>query len=239
MNDLPITYAGIDYLDRTRPLLDGTVQPEGISLTVVPFQEPSALFRRVAERTEFDAAEMSLSIYATLTSRGDERYIAIPFFPSRHFRHGDIYVHRDSGIAYPTDLRGKKVGIPQYRMTAGVWQRAFLQYDYGVLPHEIHWYMGGLTSPADMEPNAVPHVPGVTIDVIANTQSLERLLADGEVPVLFSPDSRPATLLDGSGRVGRLFANYRDVEQAYYRRTGFFPIMHLVVVRRAPYQEHP
>jgi 4,5-dihydroxyphthalate decarboxylase len=239
MNDLPITYAGIDYLDRTRPLLDGAVQPEGIALQVVPFQEPSALFRRVAQRTEFDAAEMSFSTYATLTSRGDERYIAIPFFPSRHFRHGDIYVHRDSGIAHPTDLRGKKVGIPQYRMTAGVWQRAFLQYDYGVLPREIHWYMGGLTSPGGVEPHAVPHVPGVTIDVISNTQSLESLLADCEVPVLFSPDGRPAALLDGSGRVGRLFANYREVEQAYYRRTGFFPIMHLVVVRRALYQEHP
>lgn len=199
MNDLPITYAGIDYLDRTRPLLDGAVKPEGISLKIVPFEEPSELFRRVAQFTEFDAAEMSFSTYAALTSRGDDRYIAIPFFPSRHFRHGDIYVHRDSGISHPADLRGKKVGIPSYRMTAAVWQRAFLQYDYGVLPREIHWYTGGLKSPGDLGPNAVPNPPGVTIDVIPNTTSLESLLAEGEVPVLFSPD-RPAPLLDGSGR---------------------------------------
>jgi 4,5-dihydroxyphthalate decarboxylase len=105
------------------------------------------LFRRVVRHTDFDAAEMSFSTYANLVSRGDDRYIAIPFFPSRSFRHGDIYVHRDSGISQPADLRGKKVGIPQYQMTAAVWQRAFLQYDYGVLPREIRWYTGGLTSP--------------------------------------------------------------------------------------------
>jgi 4,5-dihydroxyphthalate decarboxylase len=140
MSDLLITYAGIDYLDRTRPLLDGGVKPEGISLKIVPFQWPFELFRRVVQSAEFDAAEMSFSTYVNLISRGNDRYIAIPFFPSRHFRHGDIYVHRDSGITQPGSLRGRKVGIPQYQMTAAVWQRAFLQYDYGVLPSEIHWY---------------------------------------------------------------------------------------------------
>ncbi len=237
MSDLPITYAGIEYFDRTRPLLDGEVKPEGISLKFVPFQWPFELFRRVAQSTEFDAAEMSFSTYANLISRGNDRYIAIPFFPSRHFRHGDIYVHRDSGINQPGDLRGRKVGIPQYQMTAAVWQRAFLQYDYGVLPSEIHWYTGGLTSPGLLEPNATLNLPGVTINLIPDTKSLEGSLADGELPALLS-GIRPAALLDGSGRVRRLFPNYREVEQEYYRRTGFFPIMHLMVVRRALYQEH-
>ena len=238
MNDLPITYGGIDYLDRLPPLLDGTVKPAGISLRVVPFTEPLDLFRRVARHTDFDAAEMSFSTYANLVSRGDDRYIAIPFFPSRSFRHGDIYMHCDSGISQPADLRGKKVGIPQYQMTAAVWQRAFLQYDYGVLPREIHWYTGGLTSPGRLEPNAIPNLPGITIDLIPDTKTLEGSLAEGELSALFSPN-RPAALLNGSGRIRRLFPNYREVEQEYYRRTGFFPIMHLIVIRRPLYQEHP
>jgi len=237
MSDLPIIYAGIDYIDRTRPLLDGEVKPEGISLKIVPFQWPFELFRCVVQSTEFDAAEMSFSTYANLMSGGDDRYIAIPFFPSRRFRHGDIYVHRDCGIYQPADLCGKKVGIPQFQMTAAVWQRAFLQYDYGVLPSEIEWYTGGLTTPGLLEPNAVPNLPGITINLIPDTKSLEGSLAEGELPALLSAN-RPAALLDGSGRVQRLFPNYREVEQEYYQRTGFFPIMHLVVVRRALYQEH-
>jgi 4,5-dihydroxyphthalate decarboxylase len=237
MNDLPVTYGGIDYLDRLPPLLDGTVKPAGISLRIVPFTEPLDLFRRVAQHTDFDAAEMSFSTYTNLVSRGDDRYIAIPFFPSRSFRHGDIYVHRDSGISQPADLRGKKVGIPQYQMTAALWQRAFLQYDYGVLPREIHWYTGGLTSAGQLEPNAIPNLPGITIDLIQDSKTLEGSLAEGELSALFSPN-RPPALLDGSGRIRRLFANYDAVEQEYYRRTGFFPIMHLVVIRRALYQEH-
>jgi 4,5-dihydroxyphthalate decarboxylase len=238
MNDLSLTYGGIDYLDRLPPLLDGTVKPAGISLRIVPFIDPWDLFRRVVRHSDFDAAEMSFSTYANLVSRGDDRYIAIPFFPSRAFRHGDIYVHRDSGISQPADLREKKVGIPQYQMTAALWQRAFLQYDYGVLPREIHWYTGGLTSPGQLEPNAIPNLPGITIDLIPDSKTLEGSLAEGELSVLFSPN-RPAALLNGSGRIRRLFPNYREVEQEYYRRTGFFPIMHLVVVRRPLYQEHP
>src|SRR5690348_7285730 len=129
---------GVDYLDRLSPLLNGTVKPAGISLRLVPFIDPWELFRRVVRHSDFDAAEMSFSTYANLVSRGDDRYIAVPFFPSRAFRHGDIYVHRDSSISQPADLREKKVGIPQYQMTAARWQRAFLQHDYGVLPREIH-----------------------------------------------------------------------------------------------------
>ena len=108
MNDLPLTYGGIDYLDRLPPLLDGTVKPAGISLRIVPFIEPLDLFGGSCGTADLDSAEMSFSTYANLVSRGDDRYIAIPFFPSRSFRHGDIYVHRDSGISQPADLRGKK-----------------------------------------------------------------------------------------------------------------------------------
>lgn len=123
-------------------------------------------------------------------------------------------------------------------MTAAVWQRAFLQYDYGVLPHEIHWYTGGLKGPGYLERNAIPNPPGATIDLIPDSKFLEGMIADGELPALFSP-IRPPALLDGSGRVHRLFPDFREVEQEYYRRTGFFPMVHLVVLRRALYRENP
>lgn len=236
MNDLLITYGGIDYLDRTRPLADGLVKPTGISIKFVALP-PSELFRRVTRNTEFDAAEMSFSTYANLISRGDDRYIAIPFFPSRHFRHGDVYVHHGSEINQPADLREKTIGIPEYQMTAAVWQRAFLQHDYGVLPKEMHWRTGGLRMPGYRERNPIPDPPGVTIDLIPETKSLEGMLASGELAALVSP-VRPPALLDGSNRVRRLFPNYREVEEEYYRRTGFFPIMHLVVIRRDLYLQH-
>ena len=103
------------------------LSPQVSRFRIVPFIDPWDLFRRVVRHTDFDAAEMSFSTYANLVSRGDDRYIAIPFFPSRSFRHGDIYVHRDSGISQPADLRGKTIRNSQYQMTAAVWQRAFLQ----------------------------------------------------------------------------------------------------------------
>ena len=239
MNDLPLTYGGIDYLDRLPPLLDGTVKPAGISLRIVPFIEPLDLFRRVVRHSDFDPAEMSFSTYANLVSRGDDRYIAIPFFPSRSFRHGDIYVHRDSGISQPADLRGKKVGIPQYQMTAALWQRAFLQYDYGVLPREIHWYTGGLTSPGQLEPNAIPNLPGITIDLIPDSKTLESSLAEGELSALFfAQSSRGAPRWFRSNPPSLPELPMRSSRNTIAAQ-GFFPIMHLIVIRRPLYKEHP
>lgn len=237
MNEIEITYAGIDYPDRTRPLIHGTVVPSGIRLRYVTMR-PGELFRRVAQYTEFDAAEMSSSTYMNLLSRGDERYIAIPVFPSRNFRHGYIYVNRDAGIDQPSDLRGKKVGISEYQMTAGLFQRAALQHDYGVMPGELRWFQGGLNSPGYVERNEIPNPPGVSIEIIPEHKTLEGMLETGELDALFTP-GRPRALLDGSGRVRRLFPNYVEVEQEYYRRTGIFPIMHLVVIRRDLYRQHP
>ena len=201
MADLDLTYAGIDYLDRTRPLFDGTVKPWGATLRLIPLR-PFELFRRVAQYDEFDAAEFSFSTYTNLLARGDDRYIAIPFFPSRYFRHADIYVHRDSGIAMPQDLRGKRVGIAEYQMTAALWQRAFLQYDYGVQATEIQWFTGGLKTPGHLERNAIPDPPGVSIDLIPADRTLEEMVAAGEFAALFSP-IRPPALVDGTGRLRR------------------------------------
>jgi 4,5-dihydroxyphthalate decarboxylase len=237
MHELTLTYAGADYLDRTRALLDGTVRPAGIALRFLPMA-PTLLFRRVVQYTEFDVAEMSTSGYMNLLARGDDRYVAIPVFLSRNFRHGYIFVHADSGVREPGDLRGKRAGILEYQMTAALWQRALLQHEYGVAPTDMEWYEGPLRPPGESEPNPIAAPGGVALQHLPPGKYLEAMLAEGELDVLFSA-TRPPALTDGSGRVRRLFPDFAAAEQDYYRRTGIFPIMHLVVLRRALYQEQP
>ncbi len=212
------------------------MRPAGIALRFLPFH-PNVLFRRVVAYTEFDVAEMSTSGYMNLVARGDDRYIAIPVFLSRNFRHGGIYVSGASGVREPADLKGKRAGILEYQMTAALWQRALLQHEYGVAPTDLEWYEGPLRPPAEGEPNTIAAPAGTALQHLPVGQYLESMLAAGELDVLFSA-SRPPALTDGSGRVRRLFPSYPEVEQDYYRRTGIFPIMHLVVLRRALYQEH-
>jgi 4,5-dihydroxyphthalate decarboxylase len=237
MADLALTYAGVDYLDRTRSLVDGTTRPAGISLRFISLP-PNEVFRRVAQHTEFDAAEMSISTYMNLVSRDDRRYVGIPVFPSRNFRHGYIFVHRDSGINEPRDLVGRRIGVSEYQQTAGVWVRAALMRDYGVMPRDIKWMEGAEWTPGHVERNAIPAPPGVSIEAIPREKTLHGMLAGGELDGMMSPN-RPPMLLDGSGRVRRLFPNWVEVEQDYYRRTGFFPIMHMVVVQRRIYDQYP
>jgi 4,5-dihydroxyphthalate decarboxylase len=236
MADLTMSYSGVNYFDRTGPILDGTVKPEGITLQFQP-GHPGELFRRVAQTTDLDLAEMSTSTYMNLVSRGDDRYVALPVFLSRNFRHGYIFVARDSGVERPEDLRGKKVAVPEYQMTAALWQRAALQHDYGVLPGELRWFEGGLARPGFLDRNHLPPPPGVSIERIPEDQYLEGLLAAGELDALFTA-TRPAAFRDGSGRVRRLFPSFVAVEREYYQRTGHFPIMHLAVVRGALFREH-
>jgi 4,5-dihydroxyphthalate decarboxylase len=235
--DLPLTYAGIDYFDRTRALRSGAVKPQGIDFRYIALP-PGDLFRRVAKLTEFDAAEMSFSTYVNLRDAGDDRYVAIPVFPSRNFRHGYIFVNATAGVSTPSDLRGRKVGLPQYQMTAAVWQRAFLEHDYSVRPGDIQWFEGGLRTPGFVERNPIEPPAGVSLDRIAEDRTLEEMLVAGELDALFSAN-RPTALLDGSGRVARLFPDWVAVEQDYFERTRLYPIMHVVVLRRSLYEANP
>ena len=237
MNELNLTYAGAAYLDRTRALLDGTVRPDGLRLQFTPMR-PDLLFRRLVRATEFDVAEMSTSTYLHLLAHGDDRWLALPVFLSRNFRHGYLFVPGTSDVTHPAQLKGRRAGILEYQMTAALWQRALLQHDYGVLPTDLHWFEGNLRAPGPHDPNPVPPPPGITVEHLRDDQYLEGMLAHGEIDVLFTA-TRPAPFRDGSGRVRRLFPDFVAVEQDYYRRTGLFPIMHLLVVRRALYQEHP
>jgi 4,5-dihydroxyphthalate decarboxylase len=234
---LKLSFASLDYLDRTRALSEGTVQPEGVELACVRFG-PYQLFQKVAQGDEFDIAEMSASTFMALAAREDERYVAIPVFLSRRFRHGDIFIHGASDISRPEDLVGRKVGVPDYEMTAALWQRAFLQHDFGVTPDQMQWYQGGEFSPGFVQRVELKLPSGVRVGVIPEDRTLHDMVATGEIDAVLCPHI-PAGLSDGSGRVRRLFPDYAEVEHAYYERTKFFPIMHLTVVRRALYEAHP
>jgi 4,5-dihydroxyphthalate decarboxylase len=234
---LSLAYGGCDYWDRTRPLMDGSVRPNGIDLNyiVVPLQD---LFRRMVQHEEFDAAEMSLSTYVALVASGVRSFVGVPVFPSRNFRHGYLFVNASAGIDRPEDLRGKRIGVPEYQMTAALWIRAILQHDSGVAPSEMTWFTGGMRSPGYVLRADVAMPSDVELSVIPQDRHLEEMLDAGDLDALISP-VRPSSMVNGAGIVRRLFTNHREVEKDYYRRTGLFPIMHTVVVRRAIYENNP
>jgi 4,5-dihydroxyphthalate decarboxylase len=234
---LQLTFAGLDYLDRTRALVDGSLALGNIELEYKKMG-PYELFQRVAQGVEFDVAEMSASTYMSLVSQGDDRYVGLPIFLSRHFRHGYIFVNGAVDIRVPADLVGRRVGVPDYEMTAALWQRAFLRHDFGIRPDQIHWLQGGEFAPGFVERQKTPVEEGVSIGHIPEDRTLHDMVATGEIDAVLCPH-RPAGLSDGSGRVRRLFPDYVEVEQEYFRRTGFFPIMHLTLVRRDLYEQHP
>lgn len=211
--------------DRTQALIDGRVRPEGVELDYIVLK-PGETFWRQLNHEEFDASEMSLSSYTILRSEGDERFIAIPVFPSRTFRHSAVYLRQDSPIDRPEQLRGKRVGVGDYQMTAAVWVRGFLQHEYGVPPEVIRWVAG---KPI----RAIRPPAGIRLEF--TTESLEELLERGEIDALVSV-MLPKKL--GAG-VRRLFEDFRTVEADYYRRTRIFPIMHTLAMRRSVYERHP
>lgn len=238
MTDLSITYAGAEYLDRMRALQFGFVKPAGVDLTYLAINQVGELFRRMAQDAEFEVSEMSMSTLMVMVSQGDDRLIGLPVFPSRAFRHSQIYINAGSGIERPEDLAGCNVGVPEYQMTAALWQRALLQHEYGVGAESVHWWTGGLKTPEYHERHHHGLPPGVTLDRIPIDKALEPMLDAGEIDALFhahAPDSFRA----GSPNVRRLFPDYRQVEMDYYRRTRLFPVMHTVVVRRDVYEANP
>jgi len=226
MHKLQLTLACGRY-DRTQPLIDGRVQPEGVDLTFLPLR-PGETFWRMLNHGEFDVSEMSLSSYTILRSEGDTRFIAIPVFPSRVFRHSAIYVRADSGIQTPQDLRGKRVGVGDYQMTAAVWVRGFLTHEYGVTPEDIVWVAG---KPI----RSIEPPDGIEMEFIPADATLEAMLQHGEIDALIS-----VMIPNGLGKSARrLFRDWRKVEMEYYRKTRIFPIMHTLVLKTSLYKEKP
>jgi 4,5-dihydroxyphthalate decarboxylase len=236
MSKLRLTLACWDY-DRTRALADGSVQPDGIDLNYVKLEVEETFFRMLRNR-EFDAAEMSLSSYCVSLMRDDPAFIAIPVFPSRFFRHSCICVSTKSGIKEPRDLAGKRIGVPEYQMTAPVWIRGILQDEYGVDASSPEYWTGGEEQPGREEKLKLDLPARIKLRSIPDNKTLSRMLADGELDALHSA-RMPSTFTTQPSAVKRLFENYIEVEKAYFRKTKIFPIMHTLVLRRDVYKANP
>jgi 4,5-dihydroxyphthalate decarboxylase len=236
MPNLKLTLACWDY-DRTRPLMDGRVKPDGIDLDINVLR-PRQSFQRMLDKKEFQVSELSLASYTALKARGDCPFVAVPVALSKIFRHSCIYVRKGSGINTPQDLKGKRVGTSQYSSTGLCFMRGFLQHDYGVKSEDMHWFMGGLNT--FVEPPLIPlNLPkAIKLDFLSAGQTLERMFAAGELDALLSLYI-PKLFLDGSSAMSRLFPNFKEVERDYYQRTKILPIMHTVVVREDVHREHP
>jgi 4,5-dihydroxyphthalate decarboxylase len=233
MSQLRLTVACGDY-DRTRALADASVRPEGIDIDYVAL-DPGELFERVARHREFPVAEMSLATYLNLRARGDDGLVGIPVYPSRSFRHNAIYLHRDSGVGRPEDLRGKRVGTMQYQLTLNLWLRGILEEDHGVRPQDMTWVFGGQDVPGTRERAPVDIPSDVSVDTAPPGSTLGDLLVAGSIDALFAPHT-PEVFHARRPEVVRLWPDHRQVETDWYRRTGLFPIMHLVVIRRDVYE---
>lgn len=235
MSRLNLTFGCWNY-DRTRALMDGTVRPDGIDLNYLNMPVEETFFRMLRHR-EFDAAEMSLSSYTVSLFKDPRPFVAIPIFPSRSFRHSCIYVNANAGIKTPKDLIGKRIGNPEYQMTALVWIRGILSDHFGVPVDSVTYYTGGEEEPGRPEKLKLDLPSNIRVERIGPDQTLSKMLLDGEIDALYTA-RMPSTFRTGGGRVVRLFEDYVDVERDYYRRTGIFPIMHTVVIRRELYDRN-
>jgi 4,5-dihydroxyphthalate decarboxylase len=233
---LELSFACPPY-DRILPLAYGNIIPEGIRLNYMSL-EVEEIFWRQLRNQEFDVSESSLSSYAMLRSRGDDRFIAIPVFTSRYFRHSCVFINMQKGIKEPQDLIGKTVGLPEYQITAVVWLRGIFQDEYGVLPEDVHWRSGGEETPGRKEKIALDLPQEIDLQPIPADKYLSQMLDEGELDGLFTARA-PSCFTNGSPNVGRLFENYREVEEAYYQKTGIFPIMHTVILKREVYEKNP
>ena len=225
-----------DY-DIVRPLKDGSVRAEGMEINFVTINRPPEVHWRMGMHHEFDAAEMSLGSFVAGKARGDFPFVGIPAFVYRKFRHSCAYVNVHAGIDKPQDLKGRRVGVPEWQMTATVWLRGFLQDDYGVKPSDLHWLTGGLESSERKEKVTLTLPREIEIENIASGKTLSDMLVSGEIDALLTAQV-PAPYVKRVPQVRRLFADTRQAETEHFRRTGIFPIMHVMIIREEFYKHH-
>lgn len=239
MTPVPLKVAVYGY-DNARPLLDGDVAIEGVDATFITTPVVTEIFERMIRGREFDVSELGWTYYLRTLDFDDPPFVALPVFPNRQFRHSAVYVNLASGITHPTDLIGKTVGeFATYGHDAGFWPKGILADDFGVTPERCRWVIGGLDWP--MPPiDFIPFLHPADVDVTRapHGTDLGKMLDDGEIDALISADV-PQCVLTGSPRVGLLFPDYENAEREYYRRTGIFPAMHTLVIRRDLAAERP
>ena len=235
MSKLSLTMAIPDY-DHTRDLVSGRVQAEGIDLTclVYPVEE---IFYRFIVYKEWEVSEISFAKYSALIAQGNKDFIALPVFPSRVFRHSSLYVREGGPIKKITDLKGRKVGIPEWAQTAAVYSRGFLEDQYGIKLSSIHWVQAGVNQPGRIEKVDLKLPKGVKITRVAD-KSLNEMLLSGDIDAMLVARA-PDAFVKGNPKIRRLFDDFIDVETEYYKKTGIFPIMHAVAVRRDVVDKNP
>jgi len=235
MPPLPLTLATSEY-DHVRDLVSGRVKPEGIQLTalVLPIEE---IFYRFTLYREWDISEMAMGKYVSLRSQGDTSLTALPVFPSRVFRQSSIFVRADSALRAPADLAGRRVGVPEWAQTAAIYTRGFLQHQFGLKLADIRWVQAGVNETGRVEKVALKLPPGVEIER-APAKTLNDMLIAGEVDAVMSAHP-PKAFEAGDGRIRRLIEDFLPVEEAYWRATGIFPIMHCIAVKTSVLEAHP
>lgn len=235
MSKLQLSIAMGDY-DRNRALYDGAVQIDGVD-PIFMLQTPEEMFFRSFRHQAYDVSELSLSSYLVKHAVGESPYIALPVFLSRAFRHTSIYVRKDR-IKSPSDLKGKRIGIPEYQLTANVWARAMLQDDYGVKPSDVIWVRGGIDEPGRPEKIKLKLPADVRMEPAPDGITISDLIDRGEIDGFMAPRA-PSGAARRNPHVGWLFDDPTAVAKDYYKRTGIFPIMHVLGVRKALAEQHP
>ena len=236
MKRLDLSVAVGNY-DRTRALTDGRARIDGAN-AIVSLLSPEEMFFRAFRHQDYDVSELSLSSYCVSVAKGDPHYVAVPVFLSRAFRHTSIYVNANAGIDEPADLRGKRIGIAEYQLSANVWVRGILERDHGVRPADIQWMRGGMDSPGRPEKLSLNLPDDVRIDPIGVDETLNELLASGGIDGFIGPRA-PRCFAERHPDVRRLFTNSIDAAADWYRRTQVFPIMHVLGLRRSLADAHP
>jgi 4,5-dihydroxyphthalate decarboxylase len=236
VSDLTLSLAMGNY-DRTRALVDGRVKIDGVD-PVPMLLSPEEMFFRAFRHQAFDISELSLSSYSISVARGDPHYVAVPVFLSRAFRHTSVYIRTDRGIERPGDLKGRRIGIAEYQLSANVWVRGILEQDFGVKPSDVTWVRGGMDTPGRPEKIKVDLPADVTVEAAPEGATLNGMLAAGEIDGFVGP-RWPRCFAEGHPHVGRLFSDSIGAAEDYYRRTRIFPIMHVLGLRRTLAEAHP
>lgn len=234
MSKLNLSVAIGNY-DRNRPLIDGAVQIDGVDPVFMTLS-PEEIFFRAFRAQEFDVCELSLSSSTVQTAQGNFPYVGVPAFLSRAFRHTSIFVRTDR-IKKPEDLKGKRVGIPEYQVTAMVWVRALLHDDFGIRPSDVTWVRGGIAHPGRPEKIKLSLPSDVKLEAAPEGRTISAMLAAGEVDAFMAP--RAPALPKDTPNVGWLFPDPVAAAKDYYKRTRIFPIMHIAGVRRSLADKHP
>jgi 4,5-dihydroxyphthalate decarboxylase len=233
--NLPLSIA-IGPYDRMMPLVRGEVRIDAVDPQFM-LLEPEEIFFRAMRHEAFDICELSLSSYCLRVARGDSPYIAVPVFPSRAFRHTCIVVRTDRGIATPRDLIGKRIGMPEWQLTANVWARAILEEDFGVRPRDITWVRGGYETPGRVEKLAVTLPEGVRVESAPDGKTISGMLAAGELDGVMGPRA-PSCFERGDPKVKWLFDDPTAEAIAWYQRTRIFPVMHVLGIRKSLVEQH-